>query len=318
MNLGIGLSLTNIRGGGEPPVITATTAPSLASLADGGTLSTAVTWGSYASSEGTITGTVREMSVNSAAFVAYDGTVTVSALDTYQLRETVSDDAGNSRPFFTGTRTVAGVAPTITASSSIASDTLTITVDSLAGTPAPTATLTTLTVDGSSVLGGQSGTGPWTYDTSALSDGQVVAWEVTASNGVSPDATASGLETIAPAPAIANPFVDYDIAGTAGGPSDIKGLRLSTDGGSTWNTMTDLGITATYPADKTIKLSGGQWASVTHIHFEQEDGESYVATNGVEDIPALWPDNTFPRPENVAMPGVPLSPTDAAAPIGVS
>ena len=102
---------------GPPPIITGT-APVLAALSDGDTLSTAVTWGSYASTAGTITGTVQEMSVNGGAFVAYNGATVVDAGDTYQLRETVTDSAANERAFFSGAQTVAALTNWILASGS--------------------------------------------------------------------------------------------------------------------------------------------------------------------------------------------------------
>jgi len=106
MRLGLGLSIGNQNQG--PRTITADTPPALAELSDGDTLSMAVTWGSYASAEGSIiTPTTREVSINGGAFAAYNGATTVSSGETYQLREIVADSEGNSRTFYTGKETIA-------------------------------------------------------------------------------------------------------------------------------------------------------------------------------------------------------------------
>jgi len=186
-----------------PAAITADTSPLLAALADGDTLSSAVTWGAYTSSEGAITGTVREMSVNGGSFVAYDGTTVVAYDDTYALRETVSDDAGNSRAFLTGTQTVAGLAPTADTAPSIGGtvapgETVTITEGTYSGPPAPTVT-GTLTLDGVDVTGDMSGLD---YTIPAGTDGQDLVWSEVASNGIAPDATQSVTETVSAVTAI--------------------------------------------------------------------------------------------------------------------
>lgn len=108
--------------------------------------------------------------------------------------------SGNTRPFFTAPRTVAAepVAPSATASDALSGRALTISVDTLTGAPSPSVVLTTLTLDGSSVLGNQTGIGPWSYVVPSSSAAQTVAWVVTASNGVDPNATASGSEVVPP------------------------------------------------------------------------------------------------------------------------
>ena len=90
------------------PIITATTQPVLAALVNGNALGTAVTWGSYESTAGTIsTPTTKEISVNGGAYVAYDGATIVDAGDSYQLRETVTDSAGTDPvQFVSGAQTV--------------------------------------------------------------------------------------------------------------------------------------------------------------------------------------------------------------------
>lgn len=65
------------------------------------------------------------------------------------------------------------------------------------GTAGATLSLTALTLDDVDVLLDATGTGPWVYDVASDSAAQTVAWEVTASNGVDPDATATGSLAIA-------------------------------------------------------------------------------------------------------------------------
>ena len=87
------------------------------------------------------------------------------------------------------------VAPTITASDSLSGRTLTITVDSTTGNPAPTTALTALTLDGSDVLGDATGSGPWQYTVPDSGLAQVVAWTVEASNSEG-TATAGDSESV--------------------------------------------------------------------------------------------------------------------------
>jgi len=90
---------------------------------------------------------------------------------------------------------IATIVPTITASDSLSGRTLTITVDSTTGTPAPTTALTALTLGGVNVLGDVTGIGPWSYEVPDSADGQTVAWTVEASNVEGSD-TASGSEAV--------------------------------------------------------------------------------------------------------------------------
>ena len=101
----------------------------------------------------------------------------------------------DARQYYAEKIGVAIIAPTITASDSLSGRTLTITVDSTTGVPAPTTALTALTLDGSDVLGDETGTGPWAYEVPDSADGQTVAWTVEASNAEGSD-TASGSEAV--------------------------------------------------------------------------------------------------------------------------
>jgi len=103
---------------------------------------------------------------------------------------------GDARQYYAEKRGVAIIAPTIIASDSLSGRTLTITVDSTTGVPAPTTALTALTLDGVNVLGDETGTGPWSYEVPDSADGQTIAWTVEASNAEGSD-TASGSEAVA-------------------------------------------------------------------------------------------------------------------------
>ncbi|WP_428516250.1 fibronectin type III domain-containing protein [Roseovarius sp.] len=87
-------------------------------------------------------------------------------------------------------------APEVVASDDLDGRTLTITVDSNTGNPSPTASLTTLTLDGDDVLEDTTGTGPWVYVVPDSAASQTVTWEVTSTNVVDSD-TASGSEDVA-------------------------------------------------------------------------------------------------------------------------
>ena len=249
--IGVGLSIPEravMRRGGAGQVITATTAPSLGALSDGDTLSTAVTWGSYATAAGSlVTPTTKEMSVNGGGFVAYAGATVVSAGDSYVLRETGANTNGDSRSFFTSTVTVAGVVPTLTASDSLSGRTLTITVDSVTGTPTPATTLTTLTLDGTDVLADATGTGPWDYVVPDSAAAQTVVWAVEATNFEGAD-TASGSEAVsanlsAPA-ALTAPSFSGSVAAEAT-VTIIEGIYSGTPAPTVTGTLTLNGVDVT-------------------------------------------------------------------------
>ena len=102
----------------------------------------------------------------------------------------ISPDAAQSV-----SETVQGIAPTLAASDSLSGRTLTITVDSTTGNPAPVTALTALTLDGVDVLGDATGSDPWAYEVPDSADGQTIAWTVEASNVEGSD-TASGSEAV--------------------------------------------------------------------------------------------------------------------------
>jgi hypothetical protein len=186
------------RGPGTPIVITATVSPALGSLRDGDSVQAALSpgaldTGSYASTAGAITAVSATVTINGAAAALAD---VVRFDDVVNVSITVSDAAGNTRDFNAGTQTVQGIAPTLAASDSLSGRTLTITVDSTTGVPAPVTALTALTLDGVEVRGDATGSDPWTYEVPDSADGQTVAWTVEASNVEGSD-TASGSEAVA-------------------------------------------------------------------------------------------------------------------------
>jgi len=86
--------------------------------------------------------------------------------------------------------------PQITASNSLAARILTIRVDQLTGSPAPSVALTALTLDGTNVLADATGTGPWSYTVPDSAAARTVAWQVTATNSEG-SASSSGSEVVA-------------------------------------------------------------------------------------------------------------------------
>lgn len=89
-------------------------------------------------------------------------------------------------------------APSLTITHDLTDRTLTISVTDADGMPLPRTWLTALTLDGDDVWDDAEGiNGPWTYEVPSSEDAQVVAWEVTAMNGQSPDAVKTGTLTVA-------------------------------------------------------------------------------------------------------------------------
>lgn len=186
------------RGPGTPIVITATISPALGSLRDGDSVQAALSpsaldTDSYASTAGAITAVSATVTLNGAAGALAD---VVRVDDVVSVSITVSDAAGTTRDFNAGTQTVQGVAPTLAASDGLSGRTLTITVDSTTGVPAPVTALTALTLDGVDVLGDATGSDPWTYEVPDSADGQTLAWTLKASNVAGSD-TASDSEAVA-------------------------------------------------------------------------------------------------------------------------
>jgi len=84
------------------------TAPVLASLVNGESLSTKVTWGSY-SGTGTIT-TTKQMKLNAGSWVAYVGGTVVNTGEMWTVRELVSDDNNTDQEFSSGFQIVIATA----------------------------------------------------------------------------------------------------------------------------------------------------------------------------------------------------------------
>ena len=262
----------------EPPVITATTLPYLGALTDGdqvqdGLSAGALDTSNYASTAGTITDVSAAVTINGSPGALTDE---VAFGDVVSVTVTVTDDAANERPFGAGLQTVQGIAPTITASDSLSGRTLTITVDSTTGVPAPDTTLTVLTLDGVSVPPA-SGPDPWTYEVPDSADSQTVAWTVDATNDAGSD-TASGSEAVA-----ANLFAPTantapEITGTAA-PGETVTIVEGTYSGVPAPTVT--GVLTLDGVDVTADMSGLDYT----IPGDTPDGVtldwSGVASNGV-------------------------------------
>lgn len=265
---------------GGPPVITTSVSPRLDTLTDGETVQSALSAdaldaANYSSTEGTITDVSETVTINDTAgaladVVAFDDVVSVSI--------TVSDAAGNTRDFNAGTQTVQGIAPTLAAGDSLSGRTLTITVDSTTGVPAPDTVLTTLTLDGADVLGDVTGAGPWTYEVPDSADGQTVAWTVQASNVAGSD-TASGSEGVAAnlfAPAIT---AAPEITGTSA-PGETIQIVSATASGTPTPTVSD--TLALGSSDVTASIDGsGNYLIPPETTLGTELTLSSVASNGI-------------------------------------
>lgn len=174
--------------------ITATVQPSLGTLVDGDAVQDAYTAGSgYSSTEGTIGTITTVVTINGTTGALTD---IVSYQDSVVVVVTVTDSAGNSRDFSTGTQTVAGIAPTADTAPTITGtvapgETVTINEGTYSGVPAPTIT-GTLMLNGAEVSF-DTGTN---YTLPADTEGQVLEWSEVASNGITPDAEQSVSETV--------------------------------------------------------------------------------------------------------------------------
>jgi hypothetical protein len=185
-------------GAGAPVVITASAPPVLGPVRDGDSVQAelspgALDPGNYASTEGAITDVSGTATINGDPGALGD---VVRHDDVVSVLVTASDDAGNTRDFVAGSRTVAGIAPTLAASDTLTGRALTIAVDGTTGVPAPMTGLTALTLDGVGVASDVTGAGPWVYDVPSSVGDQTVAWTLTATNAEG-SATASGSRGVA-------------------------------------------------------------------------------------------------------------------------
>lgn len=180
------------RAEGAPIVISAAVRPVLGSLRDGdsvqGALSPgALDAGNYASIAGMIDAVTVSAAINGATADLSD-TVVIS--DTVSVTVSVTDTAGNARLFDAGSRVVSGVAPVAQTAPVITGTlapggTVAISQGTYDGTPAPTVTRT-LTLDGVDVTADLSGS-DYAIPASAT-QGSVLAYAETGSNGLDPDA----------------------------------------------------------------------------------------------------------------------------------
>ena len=296
--LGLGAaSLARRSRRGASPAISAIAVPALGGLADGDQVQSGLSAGAldtanYAGADGAIASVTASVTINGAAGALAD---VVSAGDTVSVVITVEDDAGNSRAFFAGARTVAGVAPGLAVSDSLSGRTVTIAVDSVSGAPAPATVLTALSLDGASVLGDQTGSGPWSYAVPDSAASRAVAWTVEASN-FEGSATVSGSEGVAPslfAPTITSAPT---ISGTM-----APGQTVTLDAGTYSGTAP---ITITF----TLALDGadvtGAVVSGSYTLPAGTEGQSLVYTETASN--GIPPDTTQSATETVqALPAFP-------------
>ncbi len=151
------------------------------------------------------------------------------------------------------------VPPTISVAGTLDGRTLTISVVSLTGTPTPTTELTTLTVNGTSVLGSVSGAligpGPWSYTVPSSTTDATLVWVATASN-VANNAASGGTETV-----VADQVVVPPVTGDV---TDYVGFTVATGSGIA---AADFTLTS-IPANATeiwVRMSGAGGVSVDKL-----------------------------------------------------
>jgi hypothetical protein len=143
-------------------------------------------------------------------------------------------------------------APELTLDDSLAGRTLTITVDSLTGSPPPTAELTTLTLDGCDVRDQATGSGPWVFEIPASTDTHTVVWGVTASNSEG-TAIASGSEVVDGGSSTAPSF-------TVESSASLEGRQITiTPGVATGSPSPTLSIAATLDSVPVTMTGSGPW-----------------------------------------------------------
>lgn len=265
MRIGLGLGITGTGSAGEPPVITATSAPTMAALDDSQTPSDGFTAGSYQSSEGTISSAVVAYLVNGSPQA---GTFDLTAGDVVSATETVTDSAANERVFSTGTVVVT---PSVALANSV--------VPAISGTPEIGQTLSVSdgtwtgsasrtysyqwTRDGADIDGATANT----YTLVAADDGADIGCTVTADDGfttVPADAVAVAVTYAAPVASGALPDRTYDqntgvqtvdasgdFTGAVGGTWSVSGASASIDQSGvvsipTSATLSAVTVTVTY------------------------------------------------------------------------
>lgn len=116
---------------------------------------------------------------------------------TAELGEDVQIRAVNSvgQGPWSAVKTIAPVAPGVIASDALSGRTLTVTVTSATGTPAPALSIA-MTANGDVVSPTLVSPGVWVYTMPSSASATLLEWTVAAANGVSPNATASGSETV--------------------------------------------------------------------------------------------------------------------------
>lgn len=169
-----------------------------------------------------------------------------------------------------------GTAPTLTASDSLVSRTLTVSVTGSTGDPVPTFSIQ-MTDDGQEVI--PTGSGPWTYVVPSSTMQTLIEWTVTAANGVIPNAAVSGSETIASdlTPASATNDTASWTQGVAITPYDItQNFTLNGNSGSfSVNLSAVAGLSVTGQTITGTPMGSGTFA----IPIQFIDTHGYVTTS---------------------------------------
>ena len=220
------------------------TGPTLAAMTEGDTLGSAVVWGSYASSAGTISVT-REMDIG-AGWVAYVAGATPLATTSVQVRERVTDSVATpERVFVSGVQVVAvlPVAPSLTGGAITQSGAdLIITPPTASGSPNPTVTLVSVFRDATNITASLVGLTIPSFATGAYTV------NFSASNGVLPVATRAltGSFTVAPTGdlALGNWVTSYSsaTATTAANGAAVTGLPYGLTGVVSGGVLTVTGV----------------------------------------------------------------------------
>jgi hypothetical protein len=297
MQIGLNISIASARAT-VPPVITATSAPSMVVVDDTETPADGYTAGSYASSEGTISSAVATYLVNGASEASsYD----LSAGDTVRVRVLVTDSEGNTRTFNTAqvitTPSVAlsnSAIPVISGTANVG-QTLSVTDGTWAGSASRTFSYQ-WTRDGSDISGATAST----YTLVAADDETDLGCTVTADDGftqVSASATAVSVTYAAPSAAAGLSDQSYD-EDTGVQTVDASGDFTGAVGG-TWSVS---GASATINQSGVVSIPtataiGATTVTVTYTNSGGSDSSAFSVT-------VTAPDTTAP---------VLTSPTNAAA-----
>lgn len=251
---------------GLTPQIITGTGPTLAAMTEGDTIGSAVVWGSYASSAGTISVT-REMDLG-AGWVAYVAGATPLATTSVQVRERVTDSVATpERVFVSGVQVVAvlPVAPSLTGGAITQSGAdLIITPPTASGSPTPTVTLVSVFRGATDITGSLVGLTIPAFETGAYTV------NFSATNGVLPNATRALTGSFT----AAAPVLNRDVRVLFIGDSTTAGVGADPTG------VTD--VNGSRPYSPPLKAVDWLVANGVPSHAESVAGDNLVGL-------AIWP-----------------------------